>query len=90
VVIACWQGLRCIERDSIIKQQEAVKCLMTLLLGSNDAKLDDSQGKLLKAIRAHYILGIDNDKPKRRVAHHWNGYEQRDSRARQRSTQPDN
>ena len=54
---------------------------MTLLLGSNDAKLDDSQGKLLKAIEAHSILGIDNDKAKRTVAHHWNGYEQRDPRA---------
>jgi hypothetical protein len=79
VVIACWQGLRSIERVRSTKQREAVRCLMGQLLESNE---DDSQGKLLEAIMAQPILGIDKERAKRRVAYQWKEYEKkRDSRA---------
>jgi hypothetical protein len=79
VVIACWQGLRCMERARSLKQKVAVKFLMKQLLESNE---DDSKGKLVKMIAAQPILGIDEDVAKRRVDYHWKGYDQkRDFRA---------
>jgi hypothetical protein len=79
VVIVCWQGLRRMENVRSRKQREAVKRLMGQLLGSND---DDPQGKLVEAIAAEPILGIDREVAKPRVDYHWKGYEQkRDSRA---------
>jgi len=97
VVILCWLGLHWIEDAREEKLRMAVKCLMKQLLEPNDAKLDDSQSNLVKTIKAWPILGMgkakdknqnknkdkDTDIVERRVAYHWDGYEQkRDPRAR--------
>ena len=79
LIIACWQGLRWMENARSKKQRKVVKSLMEQLLQSKD---EDSLDKLVKMIATQSILGINEDKVKRRVAYYWSGYQQKpDSRA---------
>jgi hypothetical protein len=65
------------------KQREAVKSLMGQLVGSKVVETMAAQPReLADSIAAQRILGIGRVKAGRRVACHWQGYEQkRDSRA---------
>lgn len=83
VVLACWQGLHLMENARNRKQREAVKSLMGQLVGSKVVETMAAQPrKLADSIAAQRILGIGRVKAGRRVAYHWQGYEQkRDSRA---------
>jgi len=77
VVIACWLVMRRMERGHSKKQRKAVQSLMEKL------NLESaSQGTLVEAIvAAKPILGVDSDTAKRRVAFHWQAYQQKpDSR----------
>jgi hypothetical protein len=80
VVIACWQGLRQIEKERKMTLEATLTSLMDQLLFGSDA--GDSRGELVKSIAKAKILRIDEATVNRRVAYHWKGfYERRDSRA---------
>ena len=72
VVIACWKGLRRIEKDRSKTQKQFVKNLMRKLRGSNDAHL---RGNLVELIAAQQrLLGIDKDTAANRVGYYWKDF----------------
>ena len=77
VVIACWRGLRRMERACEENQREAVKCLMNQLLWSKCATLNDTRTELAKTIAEEPILDVGKKKAERRIAYHWDEYNQK-------------
>jgi hypothetical protein len=82
VVIACWRGLRWMEKAREKRLRKAVKGLMMQLVGLNVGALQAEQAELVKQIVQERILNVSEDKAERRVACHCSGYDQKwDSRA---------
>jgi hypothetical protein len=90
-VIACWQGLRWMERKHNEKQKEIVKGLIGTLLGSNDEEslltlaqriaAEPILDKIVKTIITEQpILGIETAKVMRRAAYHWVEYDRKHDR----------
>lgn len=65
------------ENHSQKKQRETVKCLMMQLAGLNVGPLQAEQNELVETIVAQPILGIDEDKVRRRIVCHWNRFGQK-------------